>query len=57
MTDKSFIEAFKWNPKQGTKYTVIDQHTGKTVGTFTGMHYLRYTILMPMRMMTLLLLI
>lgn len=30
----SFIETFKWKPKQGTKFIVINRQTGKTVGTF-----------------------
>ena len=34
MSDHSFIGTFKWQPKNGTNFIIIDRNTGKKVGTF-----------------------
>lgn len=34
MGTKSFIDTHQWNPNGNTVFTVVDRHTGKTVGTF-----------------------
>jgi beta,beta-carotene 9',10'-dioxygenase len=34
LQNNSFIETFKWKPKAGTKFIVVNRQTGKTVGTF-----------------------
>ena len=34
LSDYSFIDTFKWQPKNGTNFIVVNRHTGKKVGTF-----------------------
>ena len=34
LQSNSFIDTFKWKPKIGTKFIVINRQTGKTVGSF-----------------------
>lgn len=34
LSDHSFIGTFKWQPKNGTNFIVIDKNSGKKVGTF-----------------------
>ena len=31
---KPYIENFKWEPRRGTPFWVINRHTGETVGRF-----------------------
>lgn len=34
LSDHSFIGTFKWQPKNGTNFIVLDKNTGKKIGTF-----------------------
>lgn len=34
LSDHSFISTFKWQPKNGTNFIVIDKNTGKKIGSF-----------------------
>ncbi len=34
LSDHSFIGTFKWQPKNGTHFIVIDKNSGKKIGTF-----------------------
>jgi len=34
MNKKAFIKHFTWQPKRGTRFTIIDRHTGKLVGQY-----------------------